>query len=945
MINKSRSRVSTLMISTSVGVFLTAVAAGTCAAAEAAPANTLDEVVVTGSALPTTLDAVAVPVSTVTAETIAKAGVSSNSLEILRKTLPAFQGRGNTGASNANNTNQNTAGGSQARLRDLDTLVLINGRRAAVSAIARVEVLQDGASAIYGSDAIGGVVNFILKHDYEGVNVGGRYGVAEGGYSEKSAYFTAGHTFGERLDVTVSGSINQTDPLYQKDRSFTHPFFVSSTAVPGAVGTFLLSPTLNSPSQSTGTGTAATAPNLAALPGIYTASNATAIGQSYDLSQFQTLLLKQKVSAVSGSFELKLDDAGHVVAFGDVEYAHGESFAQFLPRIVSVTVPAGAPFNPTTGALAGVQFGIPQSPKQYDNTTDKLRFTVGLRGDVEALDRTWRWETGFTHSQDKLEQLQRNVIFGPNVALAIAGGFDASGAAVAGGRFSKVFSGFDTNSPLVLTPALDPFARGGRDPASLANLLGTEHINGKSVLDTIDAKVTTELYKLPAGEIGLALGGAWRRESLQASADANGRNTGPTAQRWLGGQFFDPFDKSRKIGSGFAEMRIPITSEDWNVPGFHAFDLIGAVRYEHYSDAGSSTVPKIGFRWQPVDAQLTIRGTASKSFTAPSLYAEYGPTTVRQAGGAIIQAAFPGQPSSPFNALDGNNPTLAPATAKSYSLSATFKPDFIPHLTLSAQYTNVHQSNIAGGIGFNNILVDVNRLGSASIFAGNVARNAFPGAAGAVGFANPGDLLAYLNAAPGVNNLNLYVVDQFRNLGGIKLSSVDFSGDYVIPTESYGDFTLDVVGVYLDHYKYQALPSQKFYEFAGVASNSPQAGGTQPKWRLYASVDWTKGPWEAVLGGTYVDSVKDEGAGGFTFANGTALPLKVKSYTSLDAQVSYRFADQVGWLKGPKVAVGVNNIANRMAPYAPNAFTDNRADVATYSPIGRLFYATVDTQF
>ena len=131
--------------------------------------------------------------------------------------------------------------------------------------------------------------------------------------------------------------------------------------------------------------------------------------------------------------------------------------------------------------------------------------------------------------------------------------------------------------------------------------MGTEHINGTSNLDTIDAKVTTNLFKMPAGPAGLAFGGAWRREALQANTDPNGNNTGPTAQRWIGGQFFDAFSKSRSIGSAFAELRVPITSPSWNAPGLHALDFIGAVRFENYSDAGNSLVPKLGFRWQPVD--------------------------------------------------------------------------------------------------------------------------------------------------------------------------------------------------------------------------------------------------------------------------------------------------------------------------------------------------------
>lgn len=925
----------------------------------------VQEVIVTGSAIPTTLDAVAVPVDNISALKIQEAGVASNALEILRKTVPAFEGRGNTGDSNANNTNQNTGGGSQTRLRDLDTLVLINGRRVAIDAIAgvggkifvdvnqvppsaidHIEVLEDGSSAIYGSDAVGGVVNFILKHDFEGLDVGGRYASAEKGYNEGSAYVTVGHNFGDNFNVMLSASYTHTDPLYQKDRDFTSPFFLSATNVPGAVGTFLLNPSLTSPSQAVPTGTAATAPNIAALsPAVYTASNAATIGKTYDLSQFQTLLLRQDIGSIGGNFTAKPFNTPHVELFGDFEYSHGESFTQFLPRVDAVSVPGGAPYNPTTGTVSGVQFVVPERPKQYDNTTDKFRATIGARGDFSSLDRKWRWETAYTHSQDDLDQRQKNVIYAPSVPLAIAGGYDANGNPLAGGKYSKVYSNFDTGSPLVLVPALDPFARSGLSSAALANLLGTEKITGSSQLDTVDAKVTTDLATLPAGQVGLALGGAWRREALSASADANGRNTGPTAQRWLGGQFFDPFSKDRTISSAFGELRVPLTSPSWNAPFFHALDLIGALRFEHYSDAGDSTVPKIGVRWQPVDSQVTLRGTYSKSFTAPSLYAEYGPTDTRQAGGTIIPGVFAGQPSSPFNAEDGNNPKLQPAKATTYSVGVTFKPNVLPDLKLSVQYTSVDYNGIAGGIGFNNIIADVNRLGSQSIFYNNLSRNNFVGQPGAVQFQNPGDVLAYLNANPGVNSLNLYAIDQFRNLGGIKVRTVDLTFGYTFRTEHLGQFDFDSQATYLQSYKYQALPSQPFYEFAGVASNSPQAGGTQPKWKVYTTLNWSLGPWNATLAHTYIDSVTDEGAGGATFFNGTIAGLPVKSYSVFDARLAYTIKPLVWGMKSTQLAVGVNNIGNVAPPYAPNAFTDNRRDVSTYSPIGRLVYVTVDTHF
>jgi iron complex outermembrane receptor protein len=925
----------------------------------------VQEIVVTGSALPTTPDRIAAPVTTIDAGKIEAAGVDSNALEIVRKTIPAFQGRGNIGASNANNTNQNTGGGSQLRLRDLDTLVLINGRRVAVDAIAgvggkifvdvdqipasaidRVEVLADGASAIYGSDAIGGVVNFILKQKFHGLEVGGRIGGADGGYMEHSAYFTAGNSFGDKVDIVLNGSYNHSDPLFQKDRAFTHPFFVSGANIPGAVGNYLLNTNLASPSQAAPTGSAATAPSLAALvPGVYTASDPISIGRTYDLSQFQTLLLKQNIFSIGGSLTARLIGEHTLVAFGDFEYAHADTSTQMLPRVTGVTVPAGSPFDPTTATLGGVQFGDPSLPKRVDNSSDKFRITGGLRGEFSAVGRDWKWETAYTHSQDTLDQRQSNVIFAPNLPLAIAGGYDASGNPVAGGAYSKVYSNFDISAPLVLAPALDPFARAGRNPASLSQIFGTELVHAKSTLDSVDAKVTSNVVQLPGGDLAVAFGGAWRREALSGSADANGANTGPTAHNWIGGQFFDPFSRSRTIAAVFGEVRVPITAPGWNAPGLYSLDLVGAVRFEHYSDAGDSTVPKIGFRWQPLDRQVTIRGTYSKSFTAPSLYAEYGPTDVRIAGGTIIPGVFPTQPNSPFNAEDGNNPHLLPATANIYSIGAVIQPNAVPGLRATLQYTSINQRNIAGGIGFNNILGDVNRLGSQSIFYNNVARNNFPGQAGAAQFQNPGDLLAYLNAAPGVNNNNLYVIDQFRNLGGIKLRTLDITLDYALHTKSWGDFTLGTIDTYLASYQYQALPSQQFYEFAGAVSNSPQAGGTQPRWRAYTTLGWNYKRWFVVVANNFIDAVKDEGPGGFSFVNSQIVPVRVPSYSTWDMRVEYKLDGLIPAASQAHIAIGVNNIGDAAPQPARLAYPDNGADISTYSPIGRLWYVQLMAKF
>jgi iron complex outermembrane recepter protein len=243
----------------------------------------LETVTVTGSLIPTEPNSVAVPVIALDAKQLEQNGVVSNPLEILRKAIPSFAGRSNAGTSNANNDNQRTAGGSQLQLRNLPTLILVNGRRVANSgvggingknfvdvnqipaaAIDHIEVLTDGASSIYGSDAIGGVVNFILKSGYEGLNFGGRYGFANGDYKERSAYATGGTELGP-VSFTATGSYQKTSPLFQSARAFTSPLYGKTSSIPGvvAVGSnnpgAILAPGINTPSATNPVGTAATA--------------------------------------------------------------------------------------------------------------------------------------------------------------------------------------------------------------------------------------------------------------------------------------------------------------------------------------------------------------------------------------------------------------------------------------------------------------------------------------------------------------------------------------------------------------------------------------------------------------------------------------------------------------------------------------------------------------
>jgi hypothetical protein len=642
--------------------------------------------------------------------------------------------------------------------------------------------------------------------------------------------------------------------------------------------------------------------------------------------------------------------------------SRSKSFTQWLPvAATGNSVPAGAPYNPLTTNFPGVTFDSLERPKQFANEVDAIRVTAGLGG---RLWRDWTWETGVVYSESALEQKQSNLIFKPNLAPAIAGGYDANGNAMVGGGFSRVRGGFSPTGDLVLQPALDPFARAaGVNPAALTNLYGTEVINARSTLSSVDAKVVGAVFELPAGEVDLAFGVSVRREVLSGHADANGRVTDPVtgktpsidpasnAQLWLGGTFADPFKKGRTIESIFAETRIPITGPGWNLPGFNAFDLTLAERAERYSDAGNSTVPKIGFRWQPLDGQLTVRGNYSESYSAPTLFAEYGPVNQRQVGAGVIQGVFgPNYTAMPFNGEDGNNPDLKPATSISRSIGIVFKPGMLQGFSLSADYSSITLRGFAGGIGFNNILPSVNALGQASPYFGNLAVDGFPGDPRATQpFVNPGDLQAFLTSPVSgkgdpAQAARLYVVDQFRNLATLIEHSYNLSVDYVLATDRLGTFAFSTTGAIFTSFNFQDLPGHAYIQYAGHTNNAGGSGGfggTLPKYRFFTTVDWRIRDLDISLANTYVASTTDTGL------NGTALPeIPVDRYLAWDFRVAYDWHLAAGQdRKTVSFALGANNFTDEMPPLAPRAFLDNNADVSTFSPIGRLIYGTLSYSF
>ncbi len=1038
-------------------------------AAPTTPAET-ETIIVTGSAIKTSPDAVAVPVTRIGADAIAKAGVNTNVLDILRKSVPAFGGRSNQGASNGSNNNQRTAGGCSVQLRNLDTLVLVNSRRVAIDsiigssngkpfvniceiapdAIDHIEVLTDGASAIYGSDAIGGVVNIILKSNYQGGSVTARYGGASG-YNERSVGITLGFNPIKNTNITLGANYSKSDPLYQNQRRFSstlpgggNGFFSTNYGVPGSIGTYVLAPGITTPALGGGYANAAADPQYVnAGAAVGTAIN-TGVTGTHDLSSYSTILLQMQQKAITANLTSDLSGGAHLVElFGDFEYAKNESFGSYAPTVTGLAVLPTSPVSPFTSAVS-VNFGDSLAPVTYANSEQSLRGTIGLKGKIAALGKGADWEIGYTHSENTLDELISNVLYRPNVLKLASGASAASSGAGCTAGNSSVLSAAD-GATFVCQPTLNPFGVGSAiNQASLANVLTNETFHGTSKLDAFDAKLSGSAFELPGGKIGYAIGGQWRREALssvlspnawlhQGGNPANGllgvnpntgavgiglysNNSNPALAGYnatgannnlaggdvgglLSGQngtalSGDPFSASRTITSEYAEVRIPLTSAATNIPGFYNFDLIGAVRHEHYSDAGDSTVPKIGFRWQPVPHQITIRGNFAKSFTAPTLVQLFQPLNFRTVASGPISSALLGfNGKTGFFGEDGNNPNAKPAHSTSYSLGVVLKPDVIPHLTVDFEYSKATETGQITGINYNNVLADVNINGSTSQFYNNVAVDGYQNLGSSTKFATPGSLATYLSGATVANggidantgNYNLYVVDRPTNLGLIKVESLNVTTNYQIPTSNVGTITLSNQLAYLITYQNEYIPGNTvsnpvtlIYNYAGTTTQGSGAQGTLPRLRMYTSLDWEYGQWDFGIANTYIGPVADIGAGGAGFYGSATVPVNnagsgllgnkagfvvghVDSFSSWDVRVGWTSnKDKSSRGKGVSITAGVNNLLNTQPPISTNISPtagasngstawrlENNTDTGTYNAgaIGRLVWVSAGFKF
>jgi iron complex outermembrane receptor protein len=620
-------------------------------------------IVVTGSRIPTKVGNGAQDVKAYNREQIDQSGQTT--VTDFLNTLPgASLGR-------SENALQSAGGGTSVQLRGLPlgtTLILLNGRRVETSgsqagddffdlnniplaAVERIEVLADGSSAVYGSDAIAGVINIILKNDFNGVQAEAKYGHADG-LDETSASMAVGKTF-ERGSFSIVGSYQRRTSLLTDEREVTK-------SPPGAQFNMCGLADVYSPTGFPGApgGAAANYAALTTAPG----NGAPSLG-SFNYNGLNTCSIYQRVSTIpdtervgllaSGEYEL----SSNVKAFTEIMYSHNreELFAgdQGLFGINGLqlfSMSAMNPYNPF-GTRVGVSLSFPSIQTASIDNTSFFRPLVGLRGTLGA---SWHWELSAWAAIDSTTRTEPNTF---QDATAIQAALNAT-------TPSTALNVFNTS--------------GAGQQALLKSLFYDGLTKFRGSAESVNGFVEGPLLKLPAGDLVVVMGGEFDESTVEQNVIVDPNNT-PGESNYSRGNL-----------AIFGEAKVPILPAISPSSTQTLLAATVAARYDHYSDAGDVSTPQLGLELRPVSA-LLLRGTYSESFKAPPLTSLLTPTS---SGTVFAEDPATGNLAG-FTSISGGNPKLKPQRGSSYSYGGVYSPAIGANkMTISVTYWNLKEEDV-----------------------------------------------------------------------------------------------------------------------------------------------------------------------------------------------------------------------------------------------------------
>jgi outer membrane receptor protein involved in Fe transport len=863
------------------------------------------------------------------------------------------------------------------------------------------EVLLDGASALYGSDAVAGVINVITKKDMQDARLGVSAGGVDGThYNTSTVTLLAGHDFfGGRANVTASFTWTQETALFSADQAFTATankagLFANTgyagltslnftnatspwgtfTVTPAAAvnagaaslttssGTFHIQPALNAGCAYNLAGgicigagpqaTATTALNTRSDPeAAYPITITPAVNRynffsnaRYDVRDSLTLYAEagwyqaettnlQPPTSASGSSTLTIPASNYWNPFGPVTFDNGQTNPNRLPGL---NIPASG----SAVTISSYQFAD-QGTNVIRDWGHQGRILLGAKGEMFGF----HWDSALLYSDAANRDVGQGINtqqLQANLALSTPAAYNP----FLGGNVSNP-GGAVTNTA---------------NAAALQSFTSRYQTDAYSTLALWDFKVSkADLFSLPAGDVGMALGLEARHEFMSDMRDPtiNGMTqftdtvTGATTvSDELGVSQTPNTHGERWVESAYAEVAVPLVSPEMNVPLMERLDLQIAGRVENFSDVGGVGKPKIAFSWDVVDS-LRLRGSWAQGFEAPNLIQEHETLLTRSntntdyvlcaadlASGRINSFANCSEAVSVTSQRYGNT-GLKPQTSDSKSIGMVFQPAFVPaefgNVILTGDYWEILEKNLIGVFGPSNALIldyALRELGSSNP---NVVRAA-PTVTQVAQFAGTG-------LTP-VGTL-LYVNDQYVNLNRQSARGIDLTAHWDLRDTDWGSFSVDanvarMIGLYL-----QPSPVQQQllnYKASGVINAGTAIStfgnllqqNSNPKIRWTLTPTWNFGP--LTLGGQiiYTGQVYDT-----ALINTSNVPFKVPSQTTGNVYAEWNFADGlIG--NGTKVRVGARNVSNAAPPPFLNAYG---FIAGLYEPYGRYTYVSLTERF
>lgn len=624
-------------------------------------------------------------------------------------------------------------GGNYANLRNLGanrTLVLVNGKRLGIttsglqdlsaipmSMVERVDVLKDGASTIYGSDAMAGVVNIITRKDFEGLELIAYTGEYDQGDGAKTNISLVGGVAGEKGSITWGAEWRDEEEVWAKDRKFSklgrpdREDYSSNYTLVGQYGRFSYN------GQWWVADRPGAASDFANDFHVQQAASASGLGDTSNPNEQMHVLSPLSARSLYLSSNYNLTD--DIKFTSDIGFTNRSSTRQIAGYPLQSASTFGAVsgwyldkdsyFNPVDTNVRFTRRGW-EMPRTTESKQDTLRATAALEGSFDIGERYFDWDLGGVYSQSTTLQIGRGDFHVPNTVLATGPSFmNAQGVVQCGTAASPI--------PLTRCVPWNPLAGFGAgteanslsDPAVQAFLFPTSHARGETTSSIFFANIGGLLFTLPAGDVTFAVGTEHRKEDGAFSPDALAQS-GMTTTLAAG-----PTKGTYDLDEYYAELNVPIISE---MEFAQEVSLSLASRYSDYSSFGDTTNSKIGLKWKPVD-ELLIRATASEGFRAPTISDLYGggsqsfvtgfidpcdsvygvakgsarclqdvPADYRQLQQGFIPTTGPAaQTPVPFNS--GSNPLLQPETSETTTVGFVWSPEFVENLNVVFDWWNI----------------------------------------------------------------------------------------------------------------------------------------------------------------------------------------------------------------------------------------------------------------